>query len=156
MSSKIDLNKPLSPEDMRYLLDRDMHDQVAFNSVVHGSDLPKDVTKVMKDRGVDMGAVRRRAEAAGKVSPAEKVAAASDGTEGGAGSSDGGEAGSGEASGPALYSEEWFNTATVAMLKEELSKPDRNLSTTGKRDDLADRLWSYLVDAGVIKEDEDD
>jgi hypothetical protein len=159
MSAKIDLNKPLSDADMRYLMERDMHDQVAFNSMVHGNPLPDDVSAVMKARGVDMRAIRRRAVAAGKLSDAaeaaEKVPAAPEGSEGGTGGPNAPEAGSGEVSGPSKYSEEWFNTATVAMLKEELSQPDRNLSTTGKKEDLADRLWSYLVDTGVIKEDED-
>lgn len=51
--------------------------------------------------------------------------------------------------GPEKFTEEWFEKATVAMLQAELKK--RKLPTTGKKDELADRLEEAL-----LEEDDDD
>lgn len=63
------------------------------------------------------------------------------------------EAGSGADSAPEKYSDEWFEKATVAELQHELEQ--RGLPKTGKRADLADRLYEAMIDSGEIKDDEE-
>lgn len=59
-----------------------------------------------------------------------------------------------EDTGPAKYSEEWFDTVTVAVLQEELKA--KGLPVSGKRDELVDRLYEKLIDDGVLKDEDEE
>jgi hypothetical protein len=144
MSKRIDMNKPLSDADMRYLLDRDRHGEVAFNAVVHGTELPEDVEESIRARGITAESVEKLAVAAGKLSPTEDA-------------SEHEEAGSGDVSGlgdaPEKFSDEWFDSATVAELQSELKA--RGMAVSGKRAELADRLYADMDEKGELPDSEE-
>lgn len=143
MSKKINLDNPLSEADREYLLSRDRHDEVAFNAVVTGTKLPSDVADAIKERGINEEDVRRRAEAAGKLSTDSETSEVSEAASGDD---------SGPDDGPKKFSEDWFDKATIKELSAELKA--RDLPVTGKRDELADRLYDHMVDKGEITGEE--
>ena len=59
-----------------------------------------------------------------------------------------------EAEGPTKYTEEWFDKATVATLQAELK--DRGLAVSGKRDELADRLFTDMDAKGQLPDEDDE
>lgn len=145
MSRKIDLDKPLSDSDRDYLLSRDQHHQVAFNAVVHGTKLPEDVANAIKARGITAESVQRLAVAAGKLDPPEGT---SETAEGGSGKE------SGQDGGAEKFSDAWFDSATVADLQAELKT--RGMAVTGKRAELADRLYMDMDEKGDLPDSDND
>lgn len=144
MSKKIDLEKPLSDADRDYMLARDRHVEVAFNAVVHNVELPKKVRESMTARGITEKGVQRAAAAAGRLPEGAMVE-----EDDSAGSDDD----SPEDGGPAKYSEEWFDKATIAELQPLLR--DRGLPVTGKRGELADRLYDDMADKNELPEEDE-
>lgn len=148
MSKQVDLSKPLSAADRDYLLSRDQHEAVAFNAVMHGSRLPEEVAQSIAARGITREATERRVRAArGEPETPEATPEPTGAVEDGSGDD------SGPDDGPELFSDEWFDKAKIADLTPHLEK--YNLSKTGKRDELADRLYEKLIDEGVIGEEDD-
>lgn len=134
---------------MNYLLTRDQHEAVAFNAVMFDVDLPEEVAQSIAARGITKEATLRRVRAARGESESDE--GTPEPTE--AGSSGSGDD-SGQDDGPALYSDEWFDAATVSMFQAELKK--YSLPVTGKREELSDRLYEKLIDEGVITDDEEE
>lgn len=156
MSRQIDLSKELSDVDREYLLSRDRYDEVAFNAVATGTKLPDDVREQIREKGIDMNDVERRVRLSrGEPETAAEGSGTSEGTRAPDGDdSSGDDETGGQNDGPEKFSDEWFEKATIAELKPELQ--ERELPVTGKRDELADRLYENLVDEGVITPEEDD
>lgn len=157
MSKRIDMDKPLSSADMRYLLERDRHQEVAFNATVHGTELPEDVAESIRARGITSASVERLVEAAGKLprseepsEPVEPVSGDKGGQEQAATTDDA----SSRAEEPEQYSDAWFDAATVAVLKAELAK--RDLPVSGRREELADRLYMDMDEKGELPDSGDD
>lgn len=141
MSKRIDMDKPLSEEDMAYLLSRDQHSAVAYNAARTGTKLPEDVRSAIVARGV-------------RVPDAEPDAGGPEHVLSPDAPPDGPGAGNGQPDGPEAYTEEWFDTATIATLKPLLA--ERGLAVSGKREELADRLYDDMVAKGEIVPEEEE
>jgi hypothetical protein len=136
MSRRVDMTTKLSENDIEYLHARDRHLDLAYLAANTGTTLPEHVLDAMQEKGIE-------------VPRAQKVAA---------GSNAGGEAqtaenGSETPSEPVKYTDAWFESATVGMLKAELL--GRDLPVTGKRDELADRLYADLIDKEELPDDDE-
>lgn len=138
MSAKVDLERKLTEDEITYLISRDKWVELAYSARTYGTELPDAARATIRAHGYSL-----EGESTPEEAPAKSAAVSDDVStpEGGT-----------EQTGPAKYSEEWFDGATVAILKEELAK--RQQAVTGKRDELADRLYGAMIDSGELKEDE--
>lgn len=134
MSAKIDLEKRLTKDEVDYLISRDKWVELAYTARTHGTELPEATRKSLQARGYVLEADSATEDA-----------------------SESEEAGSGDVSGsgdaPEKFSDEWFDSATIAELQPELEK--RGLPKSGKRAELADRLYADMDEKGELPDSEE-
>lgn len=134
MAKKIDLEKPLNEDELRYLVDRDRWDDIRTNADNLGIDVPN----LPSPRGIRMQVPRKQLEKANdgfdRIAKMMHVQREADPDEEDAGS-------------PAPDEPETvdYNKLTVMQLKEELDKRKTEYETDNDADGVA--LVSYPADA---------
>lgn len=120
MSRKVDLSKPLSEKDRKYLEDRNM-----FHAIAEADGTtPEEAIQNVNQFGTSAGR-----------SPVEAIDADADAK------------GGRQSASAEMTAEEWVDSLTVPQLKEEIKKLDPEASTEGKKAELQDQLLLLLPEA---------